>query len=68
YQEKRLQAKLDNASHTFEFATTWHKILDHGWMHAQPWRLKDLGMKLEGIEPELDAYLPGDTIQNVQST
>ncbi|KOO35242.1 DNA topoisomerase 3-beta-1-like protein [Chrysochromulina tobinii] len=66
YQEKRLQAKLDNASHTFEFATTWHKILDHGWMHAQPWRLKDLGMKLEGIEPELDAYLPGDTIQNVQ--
>ena len=66
YQEKRLQAKLDNASHTFEFATTWHKILDRGWIHAQPWRLKDLGIKLEGTEPELDGYLPGDTIQNVQ--
>ena len=45
YEERKLVASMYNTTSGLhhDFATTWHRVTEHGWLHAQPWRASELG-------------------------
>ena len=45
YEERKLTATLCNSTAgRFEFGHTWHRVTERGWLHAQPWRTREMGI------------------------
>lgn len=65
YEERRATATLHNStSGRFEFGISWVRVTSRGWLHAQPFRAEELGIK-EGAVEELDQLRVGDVLKGV---
>ena len=65
HEEHRATATLHNSTAgRLEFATTWHRVIERGRLHAQPWRS---GVTFEGAMAELVGLRVGDILRNVQA-
>ena len=65
YSEAKVSATLCNSTAgRFEFGHTWHRVTERGWLHAQPWRTRELGIH-EDATQALDRLRVGDVLRNV---
>ena len=66
YEERKLVASMYNTTSGLhhDFATTWHRVTEHGWLHAQPWRASELGLILD-VSSEIDDMRVGEVIKQV---